>query len=136
MRSDLSKRPWRGFKLFEKWDDLTVRDYLKQEMYSSLSDPDLDLDDWTNAGALTSTLFSGSRRPIGGGYLAFLLNLGWSLSSATGQFDAAFTEAVIDSIAFDYFEDEEEEWKSVEGKNFRSLSSLFMLNLESQNMCL
>ncbi len=32
-------------KLFEKWDDLTVRDYLKQEMYSSHSDPDLDSDD-------------------------------------------------------------------------------------------
>jgi hypothetical protein len=37
----------------------------------------------------------------------------------------------MDSIAIDYFEDEEEKWKSVEGKKFRSLSSLFMLNLES-----
>lgn len=34
-----------SFKLFEKWDDFTVRDYLKQEMYSSHSDPDLDSDD-------------------------------------------------------------------------------------------
>ncbi|KAL8648934.1 MAG: hypothetical protein Q9210_004698 [Variospora velana] len=35
--------------------------------------------------------------------------------SATGQFESAFTEAVMDSIAFDYSEDEEEAWKSVEG---------------------
>ncbi|KAL8853737.1 MAG: hypothetical protein Q9221_001380 [Calogaya cf. arnoldii] len=36
------------------------------------------------------------------------------ISSATGLFDLAFTEAVMDSIAFDYGP-EEEEWKSVEG---------------------
>ena len=35
-------------------------------------------------------------------------------SSATGLFDLAYTEAVMDSIAFDYGP-EEEEWKSVEG---------------------
>ncbi|KAL8954714.1 MAG: hypothetical protein Q9193_007122, partial [Seirophora villosa] len=34
--------------------------------------------------------------------------------SATGQFESAFTEAVMDSIAFDYGEGEEN-WKSVEG---------------------
>ncbi|KAL8866766.1 MAG: hypothetical protein Q9174_006097, partial [Haloplaca sp. 1 TL-2023] len=35
--------------------------------------------------------------------------------SATGLFDLAFTEAVMDSIAFDYSATEEEEWKSIEG---------------------
>lgn len=38
-----------------------------------------------------------------------------SLCSATGLFDTAYTEAVMDSIAFDYFDDLDEEWKSVEG---------------------
>lgn len=37
-----------------------------------------------------------------------------NVPSATGLFDSAFTEAVMDSIAFDYGE-EKENWKSVEG---------------------
>lgn len=36
------------------------------------------------------------------------------ISSATGLFDLAYTEGVLDSIAFDYG-DGEEQWKSVEG---------------------
>ncbi|KAL8983679.1 MAG: hypothetical protein Q9205_002157 [Flavoplaca limonia] len=55
------------------------------------------------------------------GYLHEKMNLDFETiewleetDSATGLFDLAFTEAVIDVIAFDYGP-EEEEWKSVEG---------------------
>ncbi|KAK3168533.1 hypothetical protein OEA41_004981 [Lepraria neglecta] len=81
LREALKEGDAESFKLFEKFDDLTVREYLSQEMGL-----DFHTIQWLE-----------------------------ETDSATGLFDTAFTEAVMDSIAFDYSEEEEEEWKSVEG---------------------
>ncbi|KAI4086812.1 MAG: hypothetical protein LQ344_007249 [Seirophora lacunosa] len=111
LKDALKRGDAESFKMFEELDDYTVRDYLTKKMRVVLQPAYRPVADRC-LGILTTKPFSGWRR-LTGKLLCDTSSL-TNLPSATGQFESAFTEAVMDSIAFDYGE-EEENWKSVEG---------------------
>ena len=75
---------------------------------------DVVLGAWTSIQSNGSKRLMGMRRKPSCVYESTFVEKS-QFDRSTGMFNAAFTEAVMDSVAFDYSETEEEQWKSVEG---------------------